>query len=277
MRSKTAFASIVLFLIPHSSYSQANKTRVTETQLASGRIVDLQGRPRCCVVLTLVPINSPTAMPITAFTKYDGSISFSGLQRISYELSIPGGDFSIHPARIDAPTAGDLEIGDVVVEPAVSSNFNIDQVLVDRHVVDNPLVGVFMLGRETAGASDKPQDPCWVHADRYKTVEEFVGRGAQRIRATRVTAAPTVRADGTPVPIAINPDSVRADLLRVWLGYFRFAACSIMWAEGAGWSVEAQVEYPDHRNAFLRTNGMHTYIRDRDGRNWYIRLWPAVD
>lgn len=75
---------------------------------------------------------------------------------------------------------------------------------------------------------------------------------------------------------AYSPSDVPKKLERVWNGQFQSAWCHIDWAEVTIWSIEANVEFEDGKEAKLFTDGYHVAFRDHAGISWFIRLLPAA-
>jgi hypothetical protein len=95
------------------------------------------------------------------------------------------------------------------------------------------------------------------------TVAELAGGGTHPVRDIRVIRY---------VPAGATEDELRTMLLRVWQGKFESAECFQPWAEGAIWRCEVSIEFYVGEPAELITDGYHVYIRDRDGRSWFIRI-----
>ena len=269
--------AVALALLPALSgalYSQPMPTKSTEVVHISGRIVDSKGRPRPFVVLSVAPLDpADSAPPLTAQAGYDGLVSFAAKLGKRYEFSIPGGMFKIIPPNVEADTKDEVAIGDIVVEPEVTSDFALQQIVVDSRATDHPITGPlpdFTPQCEDAAGS--------IRLERYKPLEDFIGKGAEAIRVNSLAGIPMRLPDGSAVSsTAISPEAIRAIVLQVWRGLFRSATCRVMWAESTWWGIGATVEYEDGSRADLLTDGGHVGVRDRKGRTWYIRLWPAVD
>jgi hypothetical protein len=100
--------------------------------------------------------------------------------------------------------------------------------------------------------------------DRYLSVESFVGGKVKSIHVVRYDPR-------------LTPFQIREEVQRVWLGVFWTASSFIGWAEGSIWNIDASVEYEDGKRSSLITDGGHVRVQDREGKYWFIRLWPAVD
>lgn len=269
---------ISLVVLTKAALPQTTPNDSAATAQITGRITDAKGVPRGWVGLTLTPLNPDERTPaVTVYSKYDGTVSFSKVQRKKYKLSVPGGTFTIRPECIDGGAAEQIEIGDIVVEPAVKSDFTLDKILVASPTAWHaPSVDLKPYTSQTA------QKPCFASFETYTTVEAFVGSGAKAIHILRLPLLPARFSDGSAVPIAAKPDDIRVLVQSVWLGFFRSASCNRPWTEGAPptqvehWPIEADVEYRDGRHAVLRTDGIHVHVTDREGRNWFIRIWPAA-
>ena len=104
-----------------------------------------------------------------------------------------------------------------------------------------------------------------VEFDHYLSVESFVGG---RVRTIRV-----IRRDPR-----LTPEQIRDEVMRVWLGVFWNITRSIGWQEGNPWNIEAAVEYTDGKHSLILMDGLvHVEVEDREGKYWFLRLWPAVD
>lgn len=99
--------------------------------------------------------------------------------------------------------------------------------------------------------------------DRYLTVESFVGGKVELIRVVHYDPR-------------LTPPQIRDEVRKVWLGIFWFATSSIMWDEGNSWNIAASVEYEDGQRTLILTDGGHVQVQDREGKYWFIRLWPAM-
>jgi hypothetical protein len=73
-----------------------------------------------------------------------------------------------------------------------------------------------------------------------------------------------------------SPSDVPKTLEKVWNGQFQTAWCRIDWAEMTLWSIEANVEFEDGKQAKLYTDGSHVAFQDHAGNSWFIRLLPAA-
>jgi hypothetical protein len=73
-----------------------------------------------------------------------------------------------------------------------------------------------------------------------------------------------------------SPSDVPKTLEKVWNGQFQTAWCHIGWDEGALWSIEANVEFEDGKQAKLFTGGSHVAFQDHAGNSWFICLLPAA-
>jgi len=177
----------------------------------------------------------------------------------------PATDFRIPKAPASAPMAGALKLDQIMIEPQPPSRDSVLRSL--------PLLPP----KEHAG--EVP--PCWsvasldrrsaweglhlVQFDHYLSVETFVGGKVKTIRVVRYDPK-------------LKPEQIRDEVRRVWLGVFWTAEDSIGWAEGNEWNIQASVEYEDgERTAILMDGWVHVQVEDREGKYWFIRLWPAVD
>jgi hypothetical protein len=75
---------------------------------------------------------------------------------------------------------------------------------------------------------------------------------------------------------AANEKSIGEMLSRVWQGKFESADCFQSWDEGALWNCAAVIEFNVGAPGELITDGSHVYLKDYDGRSWFLRLLPAA-
>jgi hypothetical protein len=104
--------------------------------------------------------------------------------------------------------------------------------------------------------------------DQPTTVEHFAGGRLKTIRVIHY-AAP----GGGKAP---SPGEVGNKVLNVWQGKFRAAFCSLPWSEGTWWTSESTLEFEEGKRGTLITDGVHVFLRDRDGKPWFFRLYPAA-
>lgn len=95
------------------------------------------------------------------------------------------------------------------------------------------------------------------------SVGQFMGQRVKTIRVVRFA------------PIVLKPSpSAREIVRRVWTGTFNGATCYIDWAEGSGWSLEAEVEFEDGRHGGFISDGWHVMLQDHAGKTWFLRIDP---
>jgi hypothetical protein len=271
---------MLLVLLPGAGFGQATRDKPTRGVHISGRVIDAKGRP-LSVVLSLMPLDRDDATaPITVSTRYDGLVSFSDVPQKKYKLAVPGGLFKILPPTLDVGAGDVAEIGDIVVQPDVTTDLKLEQIIVDPLVIKNNAPRPFIMGSTSSslaplailsGISNQRPEPlsltCGVHSDRFQTVEAFLGGKVKAIRVVRFLGS----SEATPAEI-------QSRTMEVWLGVFRSAYCFMAWSEVTFWNLEASVEYEDGtRSSILMDGWIHVQVKDHEGRLWFIRLWPAVD
>lgn len=109
---------------------------------------------------------------------------------------------------------------------------------------------------------------CTNRADSYgrpMSVAELVSQGGHLVRDIRVK-----RYFSADRPA--NVEAIRGVLLRVWQGKFDSAECFQDWDEMTLWSYSALVEFYADTPAELITDGSHVYVKDHDGKTWFLRL-----
>jgi hypothetical protein len=232
------------------------------------------------MVLSLIPLDRDDATaPMTFTTRYDGWFHFPVYPK-KYKLAAPGVPFKILPPTIDVGSGDVAEIGDIVVQPDVTTDLKLEQIIVDPLVIKNNVPKPFSLGltplsvtplftgREISNQRPEPSSPtCGVHSDRYQTVQAFLGGKVKAIRVVRFLGSSETK-----------PAEIQSRIMEVWLGVFRSAYCFMAWSEVTSWNLEASVEYEDGKRSSLLMDGwIHVQVKDREGRLWFLRLWPAVD
>lgn len=279
-RAVRSVVPLLLAVVSSAGFPQAVPDKPTKTLHVSGRVTDGKGRPLGYVVLSLVPLDlGDTARPVTEMARYDGLIAFSDVPPKKYRFSVPGGAFKILPAAIEVDAGDDIKVGDIAVQPDVRSDLKLEQIVVDPLRIEKGLRRRFSPGEMQMPslaildheASNQPpalfSPACEVHSDRYQTVEAFLGGKVKAIRVAGFL--------GSSEP---EVGEIQSRIMEVWSGVFRFASCFQGWSELTFWDLLATVEYEDDtRAAILMDGSTHVQVQDRQGRSWYIRLWPAVD
>jgi hypothetical protein len=272
---------VLLCVLASAGFAQATRDKTIGRVHVSGRVVDAKGRPLGYVFLSLTPVDrSDKAAGIAVTARYDGVVVFSGIQPKKYKLAVPGGQFKVSPSVVEVGPTDDVEIGDIAVQPDVTSDLRLEQIIVDPVVIKASSIGMrvtFPPGIETWAmslpdierTSSQPLGSafplCSVHSDRYKTVEAFVGGKVKAIRAVRLLG-----------PNESGPAEIQSRIMSAWHGVFRTADCFMEWSELRGWNLEASIEYEDgKRTSMLIDSGIHVQVQDREGRVWFIRLWPS--
>jgi hypothetical protein len=108
-----------------------------------------------------------------------------------------------------------------------------------------------------------------IEPDRPMTVAELAGQTQYPVRDIRVRRY----FSGDP------PTSERATsemLAKVWQSKFDSAECFQTWDVGNFWSISAAIEYFIGAPGELITDGSDVYIKDHDGKTWFLRLLPAA-
>jgi hypothetical protein len=253
---------LLLAVLGGNVFAQSPSAKPSDGVHVSGRVTDVQGRELGNVVLNLLPSDSSgKTSALTSIARYDGRISFSGVPPDKYRFSVPGGAFKIIPATVDVGPAGDLELGDVIVQPDVTSDLKLEQIVVDPRVINSssPWPPANQPPSSTPGS-------CNVEFEQYRTVEAFLGGKVKAIHVVRFYS-----------PNNSQPAGLQSRILEVWLGVFRSAWCGILWSESTVWGLEASVEYEDGKRGSIMTDGSgHVQVEDREGRFWFFRLWPAA-
>ena len=209
------------------------------------------------------------------------------------------GDLAAPGRPASAPLRGDLKLEQIVIEAREPDDGNwgtMDLPGLDaaNTAFEEPACwpGMVSLNRR-----EEWEGLCQIYFTDYVSIEAFLGhdtlfggKGFQlpkpafgwepfakaeaipadrKVRAIRVTR---VRSDPP-----LTPAQIKQEVRRVWLGVFWDASCYLGWAEGNFWNIQASVEYEDGERASLLTDGGHVQVQDRQGKYWFIRLWPAVD
>jgi len=95
------------------------------------------------------------------------------------------------------------------------------------------------------------------------TVADLASGGPHPVRDLRVERY---------VSAGTAEDEIHAMLLRVWQGKFDSAECFQPWAELTMWKCRVAIEFYVGEPAELITDGHHVYIKDRNGRSWFLRI-----
>ncbi|MGA2434192.1 MAG: hypothetical protein ABSG25_02800, partial [Bryobacteraceae bacterium] len=233
----------------------------------------------------------------TATAGRDGRFTFMAAPGRKYRISLAAGGMKTPPNTVDTSSGKDVDIGDMVFEycSAVSTSIpkpptttdltgdlRPEQIVIEPQSSGNPYQPVGDLPPSTFKPDNTVKlPPRWsgspldkrslwesfpmVHFDRYLTIESFVGGKVKIIRVVHYDPN-------------LTPSQIRDEVRKVWLGSFWFATASIMWQEGNRWNIQASVEYEDGRRTWVLMDGwIHVEVEDREGKYWFIRLWPAVE
>jgi hypothetical protein len=101
------------------------------------------------------------------------------------------------------------------------------------------------------------------------TVAELARQTQHPVRDIRVTRY----LSGNP---PTSEQTIREMLIKAWRGRFQYAECFQMWDEGVFWKCSASIEYYIGAPGELITDGSHVYVKDRDGKIWFLRLLPGA-
>ena len=259
-----AFILVLLFPPTASKGLQSMADKPGELVEVSGRLTNTWGHTLGGVTVSVIPLDSAgPARRVSLTSQYDGRFSFSGKPLQKYKLSTD--EFKVIPAAIETGVGPHIDIGDVIVQPVMSAGLTLDQITIDPIAPRYPLTGFESLTLENPpGATSRPQDPCFLDMGQYTTIERFLGGQAKFIRVVAGLSTS-------------QPAEIRARVLESWSGVFRYAACQPMWSEGANFSIKAYVEYEDGKHStLLMGDGIHVQLRDREGKDWSLRLWPSM-
>jgi hypothetical protein len=248
---------MLLALLPGAGFPQSTSGEPATGVHVTGRVTDARGRPLWSVALYLSPLDpGDTTPPVLLFSP-------SGVPPKKYKFVVPGGAFKIRPATLDVGSR-DIDVGDIIVQPDVRGDLKLEQIIVDPLVTTN---------FEGMGAMRSPlatnQQPLSCSDDwfqYYRSVEAFLGGKVKAIRVFRF-----------PRSSESVPADIQSRFMEAWLGVFRAARCFMVWAEPTFWDLGATIEYEDGKRSSMLTDGFHVQVQDREGRVWFIRLWPAVD
>ena len=211
---------------------------------------------------------------------------FKGNSKI-IDVTIPmdgdSGNFTFErcPAPVEATTQS------YKAEPDLVGDLTLNQIVIDAPPPTNrdpPTLTPPQPSSESLKADADAEDPqCWfglaslanradwqhlsnVNLTNWVSVEAFVGGRVNAIHVIHLSSSSR-----------LTPDEIREQVRRVWLGSFRDAATSIGWSEGNPWNIEARVEFDDGKQASIWTDSSgHVQFQDREGKYWFVRLYPAA-
>jgi hypothetical protein len=229
----------------------------------SGRIVDAEGKPIQVGGLSLVPLDPrDPASWLTAGPRSDGSITFYDVPAKEYKLTFLGDAiFKVVPATLKIDPGKRIQLGDVIVQQDVRPNLTRSQIVVDPLAIstDSPFLEPTLKHRDSPG--------CFLQFDHFKSVQEFLGG---KVRTIRVLRAVQNRGQSR-----LTPADVQTSVLEAWVGIFRDGSCAIDWDEATFWTIAAIIEYEDGKRTSMTFDRFrHLSLEDREGRVWFIRMWP---
>lgn len=247
---------------------------------------------------------APDGLKDEVATQADGQkglFTFIGKPGTTYRIYL-GSMYKTPPRTVDTGAGDDVDIGDLVLEycpptagyrippkppvsPQLAGDLQLDQIYVEPQQ-PSPVRGgnSFFLSLPPSKFPESPNrvelPQCWsgpsldrreewerlpiVQFDHWLSIESFVGG---RVKAIRVVGY-------NP---ALSPSEIKQEVRSVWLGQFWNVSSVIGWSEGNLWNIKASVEYEDgKRSSILMDGWIHVQVEDRDGKYWYIRLYPAV-
>jgi hypothetical protein len=161
---------------------------------------------------------------------------------------------------------GDLQLEQIIIEPQKPTNERVGIPLTPPSSNPNSSALVELPPCWSGPSLDRRAEweaLTWVYFDRYLSIESFVGGKVKLIHVIRYDPR-------------LTPFQTREEVQKVWLGAFHDASSYLGWAEGTIWNIEVSVEYEDGKRSSLLTDGGHVRVQDRQGKYWFIRLWPAV-
>ena len=296
-RPTVAFCATVLF---GRVLAQTPPDEPTKSIHISGRLVSPDRRPVSFPVrMTRIDADGPKSDE-TVTTGPDGLFTFKAAPGKRYRIALAAGMMKTPPKIVDTTNGKDVDVGDMLFEycppvtmhipkpptaPKLVGKLRLEQIVVEPQNPASgwpgvrPMSGLPPTNFNSSNAVGLP--PCWVGPsldrrseweslcdimfDRYLSIESFVGGNVNFIRVVRHDPK-------------LTPAQIKDEVRKVWLGLFWHAACEIMWAEGNFWNIEASVEYEDGKRASILMDGWtHVEVENREGKQWFIRLWPAVD
>jgi hypothetical protein len=273
-----AVIRILVSVLPAAGFAQVAPDKPATGVHISGRVVDGKGRPLGHLLLHLAPLDpSDTTAPILVQTRYDGLVSLSGVPPKKYKFVNPYGAFKILPVAVDVGAKDDVEVGDIIVQPDVTSDLKLEQIIVEHYVIERTSASSLDMGtipfpaaseHEAADQQLGPDSPgCnpFLGLGRYQTVEAFVGGKVKAIRVVRFRG-----------PGETKPAEIQSRVMEVWSGVFIYPSCFQAWSELTIWNLEAYIEYEDGKRGLIVMDGsVHVAVQDRKGQFWFMRLWPS--
>lgn len=260
---RQCFPMLIAVLLGNG-WAQTSPGEPPRTAQVSGRIVDAKGNAIQIGGLSLVPLDPrDPAGWLTAVPGSDGSIAFYDVPAKKYRVTFLGDElFKIVPAQLAIDPGKRIQLGDIIVQQDVRPNLTRSQIVVDPLAIstDSPFLEP-ILKHQSASSW------CSLQLDHFKSVQDFLGG---KVRTIRVLRAVQIRGLGR-----LTPADVQTSVLEAWVGIFRDGSCSIDWDEVTFWTIAAIIEYEDgKRTLMMFDSSRHLSLEDREGRVWFIRLWP---
>ncbi len=200
----------------------------------------------------------------------DGLFSFLAAPNQHYRFAVLPGRLT-QERMIDTGSGQDVDLGILVLkwgQPLDASSLPGD--LTPEQIVIEPQPagsGFPTLSLPRTGLEPKTPEEALrseVHLDHPVTVEAFVGGKVKLIRVVRYDPE-------------LTPSQVKNEVRGAWLGAFSGASGMILWDEGNRWNIQASVEYEDGKRTSILIDGWcHVQVEDREGKYWFLRLWPAA-
>lgn len=293
--------ALYLAVLPVAGLAQTAPDKPAESVRITGRVVFPESGPVSAYVrVERIEPDGFLTNEKTALTDSHGVFTFLATPHEKYRL-----DLDVYGVRtrttVDTTSGKDVDVGDLIFEKCPPVNFSIPKAPTSQpqlvgdltldEIVIEPQQPVNGPGRGIAApeppATQGPGPnhlvglpPCWswpsldnrvdwealpdIMFDRYLSIESFIGGKVKLIRVVRYDPKAT-------------PSQIRDGVRKAWFGIFWHATSAITWAEITFWNIEASVEYEDGERSSFLTDGGHVRVQDREGKYWFIRLWPAVD
>lgn len=276
--------------------TQVKSEQVINPVRITGRLIFPRGEPVSFPV-SMAQIEPEGLTNITsAQTDSNGTFTFLVAPARKYRIYLMEG-FKTPPKTVDTSEGRDIDVGDMVFErcPPISpktrqeptsarliGDLQLEQIIIEPQEPGRQRVGIPLTPPSPSPNSSffVELPPCWsgpsldrraewealttVYFDHYLSIESFVGGKVKWIHVVRYDPR-------------LTPSQIQEEVQKVWLGVFWTSSSYLGWAEGSMWNIETSVEYEDGKRSSLLTDGLHVRVQDREGKHWFIRLWPAVD
>jgi hypothetical protein len=279
--------------------TQVKSERVINPVRVTGRLIFPSGEPVSFDV-SMAQIEPDGLTNITsAQTDSNGTFTFLAAPGKKYRIYL-GQGYRTPRKTVDTAEGRGVDVGDMVFEhcPFISGaktrqeptatqligDLQLEQIIIEPQKPTNERMGIPLTPPSPGHVNSRAfveLPPCWsgpsldrraeweelptvYFFDRYLSIESFVGGKVKWIHVVRYDPK-------------LTSVQIREEVQRVWLGVFWDASSYLGWAEGTIWNIEVSVEYEDGKRSSLITDGVHVRVQDREGKYWFIRLWPAVD